>query len=330
MFKVSVLGSGGWGIALAIAAFNNEHKVMLWTPFEEEAAMLMEKRTNERLLNGITIPEDIEITTDINKAEGSYITIIACPSTAVRSVAARLKGIDCGIIVNVAKGFEKDSLKLLSDVIYEELPDRKIAVLSGPSHAEEVARNIPTSVVAASSSLPVAEIVQNVMSNEFLRIYTSTDLIGVEVGGALKNVIAVCAGFCDGMGLGDNTKAALITRGLAEMTRLGVSMGAREYTFAGLTGIGDLVVTCTSRHSRNNRFGNKVGSGTAVDVALKEVGTVEGYYAAEMAYKLSQKYHLDMPIIEECYAVLYENKSVNDVIKDLMLRPKRREYTPLT
>lgn len=329
MFKVSVLGSGGWGIALAIAAFNNGHNVVLWTPFEEEAAMLIEKRTNERLLNGITIPEDIEITTDINKAEGSYITIIACPSTAVRSVAAKLKGIDCGIIVNVAKGFEKDSLKLLSDVIYEELPDRKIAVLSGPSHAEEVARNIPTSVVAASSSLPVAEIVQNVMSNEFLRIYTSTDLVGVEVGGALKNVIAVCAGFCDGMGLGDNSKAALITRGLAEMTRLGVSMGAREYTFAGLTGLGDLVVTCTSRHSRNNRFGNKVGSGTAVDVALKEVGTVEGYYAAEMAYKLSQKYHLDMPIIEECYAVLYENKSVNDVIKDLMLRPKRREYTPL-
>ena len=205
MFKVSVLGSGGWGIALAIAAFNNGHKVVLWTPFEEEAAMLLEKRTNERLLNGIIIPEDIEITTDINKATGSYITIIACPSTAVRSVATRLKNIDCGIIVNVAKGFEKESLKLLSDVIHEELPDRKIAVLSGPSHAEEVARNIPTSIVAASSSLPVAEIVQNVMSNEFLRIYTSTDLVGVEVGGALKNVIAVCAGFCDGLGLGDNS-----------------------------------------------------------------------------------------------------------------------------
>ena len=166
------------------------------------------------------------------------------------------------------------------------------------------------------------------MASETLRIYTSTDLIGVEIGGALKNVIAVCAGFCDGMGLGDNTKAALITRGLAEMTRLGVSMGAREYTFAGLTGLGDLVVTCTSKHSRNNRFGNKVGSGAAVMDALKEVGTVEGYYASEMAYILAKKYNVDVPIIEECYNVLYEGKDVNSVVRDLMIRPNRREYTP--
>ena len=329
MFKVSVLGSGGWGIALALSAYNNGHKVVLWTPFEEEAAMLNSKRTNDKLLSGIMIPEDIEITTDINAVEDSYITIIATPSTAVRSVAAKLK--ECksyGIVVNVAKGFEKSSLKLLSDVIEDELPDAKIAVLSGPSHAEEVARNIPTSIVAASKSLPVAEIVQNVMASETLRIYTSTDLVGVEIGGALKNVIAVCAGFCDGMGLGDNTKAALITRGLAEMTRLGVSMGAREYTFAGLTGLGDLVVTCTSKHSRNNRFGNKVGSGANVLDALNEVGTVEGYYAAEMAYILAKKYNVDVPIIEQCYNVLYNNLDVKSVVRDLMIRPNRREYTP--
>lgn len=329
MFKISVLGSGGWGIALAISAFNNGHKVVLWTPFKEEADSLRTKRTNEKLLSGITIPDEIEITTDIKAVEGSYITIIATPSTAVRSVAARLKECtDFGIVVNVAKGFEKDSLMLLTEVIEDELPNTRIAVLSGPSHAEEVARNIPTSVVAASKSLPVAEIVQNILSNETLRIYTSTDLIGVEIGGALKNVIAVCAGFCDGMGLGDNTKAALITRGLAEMTRLGVSMGAREYTFAGLTGLGDLVVTCTSKHSRNNRFGNKVGSGIPVKTALDEVGTVEGYYAAEMAYILSKKHNVDVPIIEECYNVLYQSKDVKGVVRDLMLRPNRREYTP--
>lgn len=329
MFKVSVLGSGGWGIALALSAFNNGHEVVLWTPFSEEADMLKTKRTNEKLLSGIKIPEEIEITTDIKAVEGSYITIIATPSTAVRSVANKLKECNSyGIIVNVAKGFEKSTLKLLADVIEDELPEAKVAVLSGPSHAEEVARNIPTSVVAASKSLPVAEIVQNVMASETLRIYTSTDLIGVEIGGALKNVIAVCAGFCDGMGLGDNTKAALITRGLAEMTRLGVSMGAREYTFAGLTGLGDLVVTCTSKHSRNNRFGNKVGSGAAVMDALKEVGTVEGYYASEMAYILAKKYNVDVPIIEECYNVLYEGKDVNSVVRDLMIRPNRREYTP--
>lgn len=329
MFKISVLGSGGWGIALAISAHKNGHKVILWTPFEEEAEMLQKKRTNEKLLAGIVIPDDIEITTDITAVNGSYMTIIACPSTAVRSVAARLKECEShGIIVNVAKGFEKETLMLLSDVIESELPNADIAVLSGPSHAEEVARNIPTSIVAASKSLPIAEIVQNVMANDTLRIYTSTDLIGVEIGGAIKNVIAVCAGFCDGMGLGDNTKAALITRGLAEMTRLGVSMGAREYTFAGLTGLGDLVVTCTSKHSRNNRFGNKVGGGTDVKKALEEVGTVEGYYAAEMAYILAKKYNVDVPIIEECYSVLYENRDVKTVVRDLMIRPNRREYTP--
>ncbi len=185
---------------------------------------------------------------------------------------------------------------------------------------------MPTSIVSASSSYPIAEIVQNLMSTDFLRVYTSDDLIGVELGGALKNVIAVCAGFCDGLGLGDNSKAALITRGLAEMARLGVCMGAKEHTFAGLTGIGDLVVTCTSQHSRNNRFGFKVGSGVPVEEALAQVGTVEGYYAALMAHKLAEKNGIEMPIIEQCYKVLYENINVKDVVRYLMLRPQRAEH----
>ncbi len=327
MAKITVLGSGGWGMALAISAFNNRNEVTLWSPFEEEVVMLTQKRTNEKLLRGVVLPEGIKITTDMSVVKGDNITIIATPSTAVRSVAHSLaKYKNDGIIVNVSKGFESSSLKFLSDVISEELPDATVVALSGPSHAEEVARNIPTSIVATSKSLAASQVVQDIMTSDTLRIYTSTDLIGVELGGAMKNVIAIAAGFCDGLGLGDNTKAALITRGLAEMTRLGVSMGAKEYTFAGLTGIGDLVVTCTSRHSRNNRFGYKVGSGVSVKDALAEVGTVEGYYAAEIAFKLSQKYNVELPIIRECYAVLYEGTAVSESVKNLMNRPTRSEH----
>ena len=328
MAKISILGTGGWGIALALTAFSSGHNVTLWSPFEQEVSLLREKRCNEKLLSGITIPSEIEITDDMSCVCGSQITIIATPSTVIRDVAHKLALYDAvGIVVNVSKGLEKGSLKRLSQVISDELPGAKVAVLSGPSHAEEVARGIPTSVVAACEDKEVAKQVQDLLSNEYFRIYTSTDLVGVELGGALKNVIAICAGFCDGIELGDNTKAALITRGLAEMARLGVCMGAKEHTFSGLTGIGDLVVTCTSRHSRNNRFGNKVGSGMPVAQALAEVGTVEGYYAAQMAYDLACKYKVEMPIIEECYSIIYEGKPVENVVKDLMLRPKRTEYT---
>ncbi len=327
MAKITVLGSGGWGMALALSAFKNGCDVTLWSPFKEEVEALREKRTNEKLLKDIYIPNEINITDDLSVVEGDTITIIATPSIAVREVANKLAHYkDFGIVVNVSKGLEKASLRRLSQVISEELPDASIVVLSGPSHAEEVARGIPTSLVSASKSLPAAQAVQSIMSNENLRIYTSTDLVGVELGGALKNVIAIAAGFCDGLGLGDNSKAALITRGLAEMARLGVIMGAKEYTFAGLTGIGDLVVTCTSRHSRNNRFGYKVGTGSSVAEALKEVGTVEGYYAAQMAHDLSVKYHVELPIIEECYKVMYENKPIGDIVNDLMRRPKGQEH----
>lgn len=326
MAKVTVLGSGGWGTALAVSALKSSHTVLLWSPFEQEVSELNKTRENVKLLPGIKIPDDITITSDINCASGSLITVIACPSVAVRSVAKQLSAVENhGIVVNVAKGFEKDTLKRLSEVIAEELPNDKITVLSGPSHAEEVARMIPTSLVAASKSFTAASIVQDVLASENLRIYTSNDIIGVELGGALKNVIAVCAGICDGLGLGDNTKAALITRGLSEMANLGVCMGADERTFMGLTGIGDLVVTCTSRHSRNNRFGNKVGSGMPIEQALKEVGTVEGFYATLMAYQLGQKYGVELPIINSCYKVLYENYRADTAVKELMMRPKRTE-----
>lgn len=327
MAKITVLGAGGWGIALALSAFNNGCEVALWSPFEAEVSELRNKRTNEKLLKGIYIPEGITVTDDMSVVEGDTLTIIAVPSVAVREVANKLSNFkNHGIVVNVSKGLEKGSLKRLSQVIADELPDSRIVVLSGPSHAEEVAREIPTSLVAASVSVPAAEAVQSIMTGGALRVYTSTDLVGVELGGALKNVIAVAAGFCDGLGLGDNSKAALITRGLAEMSRLGVCMGAQEFTFAGLTGIGDLVVTCTSQHSRNNRFGYKVGIGMSIDKALEEVGTVEGYYAALMAHNLAAKYNVDVPIIDECYKVLYENKAVKGVVGDLMNRPTRREH----
>lgn len=326
MAKITILGSGGWGTALAITAFDSGHDVTLWSPFADEVQMLSTRRTNEKLLKGVTIPKEIDITTDLSCVEGSDITIIATPSTAIRATAKRLQQFNnFGIVVNVSKGFEKDSLLRLSEVIESELPDLSIVALSGPSHAEEVARRIPTSLVAASKDETASIKVQNLLSNQFLRVYTSNDIIGVELGGALKNVIAICAGMCDGLGLGDNSKAALITRGLAEMVRLGVCMGADAITLAGLAGIGDLVVTCTSQHSRNNRFGFKVGTGEDVKTALEEVGTVEGYYAALMAHELALKYNVDLPIIETCYNVLYNNKPIDTVVSDLMLRPKRAE-----
>lgn len=327
MVKVTVLGSGGWGMALALCANDNGCKVTLWSPFEQEVQMLKTKRTNEKLLKGIYIPEEIDITSDLSVVEGGTITIIAVPSTAVREVARKLKGYkDFGIVVNVSKGFEKESLRRLSEVISEELPESPVVALTGPSHAEEVARKIPTSIVAASKSLAAAQAVQGIMSNKNLKIYTSGDIIGAELGGALKNIIAIAAGICSGLGLGDNTRAALITRGMAEMARLGVCMGAKEYTFSGLTGIGDLIVTCMSEHSRNNRFGRLLGEGVSLQEALERIGTVEGYYAAEMAHGLALKFGIELPIISECYAVMYEGKGVKEALFSLMERPGRSEH----
>lgn len=322
MIKTVVLGSGGWGMALGLVAYRKGHQVTLWSPFEEEVEALNKRRRNDKLLRGVELPRDIEITNDITCALNADITIIATPSFAVAETAKRLNGIGkTGIVVNVSKGLEKGTKLRLSEVIERELPKAKIVVLSGPSHAEEVAINIPTSLVAASKDRDAALEVQKAFSDTALRIYTSGDLIGVELGGALKNVIAVAAGFCDGIGLGDNTKAALITRGAAEIARLGIALGAEERTFLGLAGIGDLIVTCTSRHSRNNRFGELVGKGISVKEALKTIGTVEGYYATELAFSLAKERGVEMPIVNECYRVLYGDGNINDAVSNLMERP---------
>ena len=328
MDKISILGSGGWGIALALHSFHLGHKVLLWSPFKAEVKELNAKRESEKLLKGVKIPELIEITDDLSKIQGSAITIIATPSFAVRDTAAKIKNFDCGIVVNVAKGFEKGSMKLFSEVLKEELPDKRTAILSGPSHAEEVARGVATSIVVSSEDIGTAKQVQESLIGPLFRIYTNNDVIGVEVGGALKNVIAVCAGIANGLGVGDNTRAALITRGLAENSRLGSAMGADNGTFMGLSGLGDLIVTCMSQHSRNNRFGNLVGQGVDVKTALETVGTVEGYYAVETAVCLAEKFSVDMPITAQCYNILYNGASAKDSIKKLMSRPGKPEEEP--
>lgn len=329
MSKITVLGSGGWGIALALTAFHCKHEVTVWSPFEQEIDTLKRDREHKKLLPGVEIPAAINFTTDIEAVSGSQITIIAVPSFAVRETAARLKGKDCGIVVNVAKGIEAGSHLRLSEVIADELPNAKVVALSGPSHAEEVGRRVPTTIVAASKDKEAANQVQNALMCSFFRIYTNDDVMGVELGAALKNIIAVAAGVIDGLGYGDNTKAALITRGLTEMARLGIKMGANEKTFMGLSGLGDLVVTCTSVHSRNHRFGEMVGHGAGVSESLEAVGTVEGYHATATAWDIAKELKVDMPITEQCYAVLYEAKSPKQAIEDLMGRPGKNEHENL-
>lgn len=323
MYNITILGSGSWGIALALTLNDNNHNVTLWTKFKEEAEELKTKRKSH-LLPNITIPEKIKITTNTASINDADIVVIAVPSFAVRETAKLLKNKKNGLIVNVAKGLEKSSLKRLSEVISEEtsLP---VIVLSGPSHAEEVSRKVLTSLVAANENYDNCKIISKVFSNEYLRVYVNNDVRGVELGGALKNIIAVAAGFCDGLELGDNSKAALITRGLSEIARLGCKLGAKERTFAGLSGLGDLIVTCNSRHSRNHRFGELLAKGAKPEDALKTVGTVEGYHAAKLAIKLAEKLQVDMPITRQCYKVMYENANANEVIKELMTRPLKEE-----
>ena len=329
MADVAVLGSGGWGIALSIYAHSLKHNVKLWSFFEKEVEQLKHKRENKKLLKGISVPNDIEITTDINCAVGADMVIIAVPSFVVRKTAALLKGVKAKFIINASKGLEEGSFKRMSTVISEELPNAVVITLSGPSHAEEVARGIPTSLVAAHEDEKVCDKVIDAFCSDRLRIYSNTDILGVEFGGALKNIIAVASGFCDGMGLGDNSRAALITRGLTEIARLGVCCGGNERTFAGLSGLGDLVVTCTSVHSRNHRFGMKVAQGMPVEKALEEVGTVEGYHATRQAYLLAEKMNVEIPITEYCYKVLFEGLPVKEALAALMSRPAKNETEAL-
>lgn len=325
MAKITVLGPGGWGIALALTANANGNDVTLWSAFSSEVEMLCKNRCNNKLLDGITIPDEINITDDISRANGSDIVIMAVPSFAVRETAKKLVGINFGIIANASKGIESPSGKRMSEVILSCLPNVRVVSLSGPTHAEEVSRKIPTTIVAASEDIDAAVLVQNALGNSFFRVYTNDDIIGAEIGGALKNVIAVASGIIDGIGCGDNTKAALVTRGISEITRLGVAMGANESTFLGLTGIGDLVVTCTSSHSRNHRYGELLGKGVDTKEALERVGTVEGYHAALAAMELSKKYRVELPICEQCYEIMYNGEDCKKALDILMNRPLKSE-----
>lgn len=327
MPKAFITAPGGWGIALAALCRRNNIDTVIWGKFPDEIKSLCETRESP-LLKGIHITDEIDLTCDMNKASDADIIIMATPSFAVRETSAALKNIvsDKAIIVSVAKGFDKESHKRFSQIISEELPDNPVVVLSGPSHAEEVAREIPTSVTVASTNAAAAEKVQEMLMCSSFRIYTNSDVVGVEVGAALKNIVAMAAGICDGLGLGDNTIAALMTRGIHEISRLGVKMGAKWETFAGLSGIGDLIVTCTSKHSRNRRFGKAIGEGMSVDEALKFVGmTVESYYATAAAKQLADEYGVEMPIVSECYDILYCNGVPREKINSLMNRPMKSE-----
>ena len=326
--KITVVGSGGWGTALALLLVENGHDVTLWSHTPAKAVALEETRENP-MLKGVPLPKEMKFTGDLCAVKGCGAVVMATPSYAVRETAHKLRGIiDPGtVVISVSKGIEKDSSLRLSQVIEEELEGKcPVVVLSGPSHAEEVGRHIPTGVVAAADNLKDAELVQDLFMNPRFRVYTSDDRIGTEICAALKNVIALCAGCTDGMGCGDNTKALLMTRGLAEMARLGVALGGRKETFTGLAGVGDLIVTCTSMHSRNRRYGILIGQGKSVQDALEEIGAVvEGYYAAANARSLAQKVGVEMPISQAAYEVLYNGRDVHTVISDLMGRAKRSE-----
>ena len=326
--KITVLGSGAWGTALSLVLLENGHQVTLWSYTREESQTLRDNRENP-MLKGVPLPDALALTDDMACVKGCGLVVLATPSFAVRTTAAKLKDlVDPGtILVSVSKGIEKDTSLRLSQVIEEEIGDKcPVVVLSGPSHAEEVGRRIPTGVVAAASDRAVAEQVQDLFMNHRFRVYTSDDKVGTELCAALKNIIALCAGCCDGMGFGDNTKAALMTRGLSEIARLGMAMGGKKETFAGLTGVGDLIVTCTSMHSRNRRCGILIGQGVPVEEALKQIGAVvEGYYATATGKELAEKLGVEMPITEAAYSVLYEGKDPKVVLDELMTREKKHE-----
>lgn len=332
MAAIGILGAGTWGTALSIMLHNNGHQVVIWSAMKEEIEEMRRTRQHKNLPE-VVIPEDVFLTEDLKAAmEGKTILVLAVPSVFVRSTAKRMKQYlkEGQIVINVSKGIDEASLETMSQIIEEELPGAEVAVLSGPSHAEEVSRGIPTTCVAGAHKKAVAEYIQSVFMSPAFRVYTSPDMLGVEVGAALKNVIALAAGIADGLGYGDNTKAALITRGIAEITRLGVKMGGKEQTFAGLSGIGDLIVTCASVHSRNRRAGILIGKGSTMDEAMKEVQmVVEGVYSAKAGKILAEKYGTDMPIVEQVNLVLFENKPAKEAVGDLMLRDKRIESSTL-
>ena len=326
--KITVLGAGSWGTALAMTAEKNGHLVSLWTHDSEEAKTMDEGRKCKNLPE-IRIPDTIRILSSLEEAvKDAELLIFAIPSIYTREMALRVKPYaeKEQILLTVSKGIEEKTLLTMSDILEEVFPENRVAVLSGPSHAEEVSRFIPTTIVCASKEEETAKIIQNAFLSDSFRVYTNKDIRGVEIGAALKNVIALAAGIADGLGYGDNTMAALITRGIAEISRLGIAMGCHRETFAGLSGIGDLIVTCVSKHSRNRRAGILIGKGERYEDAMKEVGqVVEGVYAAKAAKALGEKYKVELPIVKEVNAILFEGKEPKDAVSELMLRDRRSE-----
>lgn len=333
MAKIGMIGAGSWGTALAWLLTNNGHEVTVWSALADEIEMLQKDHEQKSKLPGVILQESMQFTADLEEAiREKEVLVLAVPSVFTRSTAARMKPyVSQGQkIVNVAKGIEESTLKTLSEVIEEEIPQADVAVLSGPSHAEEVGRGIPTTIVVGAHTKETAEYIQNIFMNEVFRVYTSPDVLGIELGAALKNVVALAAGIADGLGYGDNTKAALITRGITEIARLGTAMGGRFETFCGLSGIGDLIVTCASMHSRNRRAGILIGKGYSMEEAMKEVNmVVEGVYSAKAAMGLAEKYQVQLPIIEQVNAVLFEGKPAAEAVKELMLRDKKIEVSDI-
>ena len=329
MEKICVLGAGSWGTALALVVAKKGYNVSMWTLNEEQCNKINKDKENIDYLPGVVIPDNIVVTTNIEEAvKDGTIIVLAVPSQAIRSVCRQIKPFvkDKQILVDVAKGLEKGTGLRLSDVCHQELPNNKYVVLSGPSHAEEVSRDIPTTVVVSSEDIYIAEIVQDIFMSPKFRVYTNPDVVGVELGGALKNIIAFGAGICDGLGYGDNAKAALMTRGIKEIGRLGVAMGAKASTFSGLSGIGDLIVTCTSMHSRNRRAGILIGQGKTLEETLAEVKmVVEGITATDVAYNVAKELNVEMPITNAIYSVLYDNANPDEVVTELMMRDKTHE-----
>lgn len=321
--KIAILGSGGWGLALACTCARLGHDVTVWSKFKDEIDTIIRTGELRAKLPGVIIPDTVKLTTDISCAGDKDIVLVGIPVKFVREVCDQAKPYVSkdSIMVSSSKGLEEGSLKRMSEVIKEVFPDNTVAVLTGPSHAEELGRGIPTAVVAASEDTDAAKLIQKTFSDNVLRLYINSDVIGCEIGGAIKNVIALCCGVIEGLGLGDNTRAALMTRGLSEITRLGIAMGGKADTFSGLAGVGDLIVTCTSMHSRNFRAGILIGQGVSPQEAVLRVGTVEGYACAAAALKLAKKYDVNMPITEEINRILFEDKSPKSAIGDLMGRP---------
>ena len=332
--KITVLGAGTWGIALTILLAENKHEVTIWSKLPKEIEELDKNRSAIKNLPGAVLPESVVCTINLEEAlAGTEMIVMAVASVYIRETANRISSmIPQGmIIVNVAKGIEEATLKTLTEVIEDEIPQAEVAVLSGPSHAEEVSRKIPTTIVAGAGKKEVADKIQDTFMTDFFRVYTSPDVIGIELGGSLKNVIALAAGVLDGAGFGDNTKAALMTRGIAEISRLGIAMGGKYETFAGLSGMGDLMVTCTSKHSRNRNAGVLIGQGKTAKEAMEEVNqVVEGVHSAKAAFLLGEKYQVELPIVEQVNKVLFDEKPVKEAIYDLLIREKTEEHSALS